>query len=88
MQYDRDGTIRSSDATFDNQLNQVLNLNLAALKNRRKVDIRWDYRGWWKEERAKLREASAAREDRTQEGQVYGPPRGSNSPAAKLQYGY
>ena len=54
VQYDRDGTIRSSDATFDNQLNQVLNLNLAELKNRRKAifDAIVD---WWKKETAKLR---------------------------------
>ena len=36
VRYDPDGTIRSHDATFDDQLNRVLNLNLAFLKNNRK----------------------------------------------------
>ena len=36
VRYDPDGTIRSNDATFDAQLNQILNLNLAFLKNNRK----------------------------------------------------
>ena len=54
VQYDPDGTIRSSDVTFDNELNQVLNLNLAALKNHRKA-IFDAITVWWKKERAKLR---------------------------------
>ena len=36
VRYDPDGTIRSNDAVFDAQLNRVLNLNLAILKNNRK----------------------------------------------------
>lgn len=36
VKYDPDGTIKSNDAIFDSQLNQVLNLNLASLKNHRK----------------------------------------------------
>ena len=54
VQYGADGTIRSSNATFDNQLNQVLNLNLAILKTNRKqtLDVVLE---WWKEEKAKRR---------------------------------
>ena len=36
VRYDPDGAIGSNDATFDAQLNQILNLNLAFLKNNRK----------------------------------------------------
>ena len=36
VQYGADGTIKSDDAIFDNQLNEILNLNLPFLKNRRK----------------------------------------------------
>ena len=41
VRYLPDGTIKSNDRLFDRQLNEVLNLNLAILKNRRKdkVDI-------------------------------------------------
>lgn len=36
VRYELDGSIRSDDATFDAQLEDVLNLNLAVLKNNRK----------------------------------------------------
>ena len=36
VQYDSECTISSNDATFDTQLNRILNLNLAFLKNNRK----------------------------------------------------
>lgn len=36
VRYERDGTIASSDAEFNTQLDDVLNLNLPLLKNRRK----------------------------------------------------
>ena len=36
VQYGADGTIKSNDETFDSQLNGVLNLNLATLKEHRK----------------------------------------------------
>ena len=36
VQYGSDGTIKSNDVMFDGQLNEVLNLNLAFLKNHRK----------------------------------------------------
>ena len=50
VEYGPDGTIRSKNATFDNQLNTVLNLNLAILKeNRKKVlDAVLE---WWKKEK-------------------------------------
>jgi hypothetical protein len=53
VQYDPDGTIRSSDACFEHELNQILNLNLAALKacRREMLDA---VVGWWKAEKAKL----------------------------------
>ncbi len=37
VRYDLNGTIKSDDETFNNQLNEILNLNLAFLKNNRKV---------------------------------------------------
>ena len=36
IQYELDGLIRANDSIFDNQLNDVLNLNLAMLRNNRK----------------------------------------------------
>ena len=54
LRYDVDGSIRSDDPTFDTQLCQVLNLNLAELKNNRKgvLDAVLE---WWKRMKAKLR---------------------------------
>ena len=49
VQYDPDGTIRSNDATFDAQLNNVLNLNLAFLRNNRKGVLDSLLR-WWNEQ--------------------------------------
>lgn len=51
--YEPDGTIRS-EGEFDDQLNKVLNLNLALLKNHRKrvLDGVLD---WWKLEKARIR---------------------------------
>ncbi|MBS1812245.1 MAG: TIGR02646 family protein [Acidobacteria bacterium] len=37
LHYDKDGTIRSTDPTFDREINEVLNLNLPLLKNNRKA---------------------------------------------------
>ena len=47
VQYAADGTIKSHDETFDSQLNEVLNLNLPFLMNRRKgvLDAVLE---WWK----------------------------------------
>ena len=48
VQYGTDGTIKSDDDAFDRQLNEVLNLNLAFLKNHRKgvLDAVLE---WWRE---------------------------------------
>jgi hypothetical protein len=53
IQYELDGSIKSGDSEFDGQLNDVLNLNLAVLKNNRKgiLDVVLD---WWKWEKARL----------------------------------
>ena len=47
---DLDGTIRSGDERFDNQLNQVLNLNLASLKNHR-LGVLDAVLEWWRRHR-------------------------------------
>ena len=39
VQYDPDGTIRSSDAGFEDELNKILNLNLAILKACRRENL-------------------------------------------------
>jgi len=51
LRYELDGSIHSDDAVFDYQLTDVLNLNLAVLKNNRKgiLDAVLD---WWKREKA------------------------------------
>ena len=54
IRYELDGSIRSDEADFDGQLNDVLNLNLPVLKNNRKrlLDAVLE---WWKYERARIR---------------------------------
>lgn len=52
--YETDGAIRSSDAKFDIQLKDVLNLNLPVLKTSRRR-IRERVLDWWKLERRRLR---------------------------------
>lgn len=52
--YESDGSIRSDDADFDAQLDEVLNLNLPVLKNSRRR-IRERVVDWWKMERGRLR---------------------------------
>ena len=37
LHYDKDGTIRSTDPIFDQEINQILNLNIPRLKNNRKA---------------------------------------------------
>jgi uncharacterized protein (TIGR02646 family) len=49
-----DGTIASGDDDFDAQLNDVLNLNLPLLKNRRK-SVLTAMLEWWKSEKARLK---------------------------------
>ena len=52
--YDSDGGIRSPDAGFDAELDEVLNLNLRVLKTSRKR-IRERILDWWKLEKRRLR---------------------------------
>jgi uncharacterized protein (TIGR02646 family) len=54
IRFELDGTIASSDADFDAQLNEVLNLNLPLLKNRRK-GVLTAVLEWWRREKARLR---------------------------------
>ncbi len=46
IRYGARGEIRSSDPTFDGQLDEVLNLNLPVLKNNRKLVIK-EVLDWW-----------------------------------------
>ena len=52
--YESDGGVRSNDAGFDAQLEEVLNLNLPVLKTSRKR-VRERVLDWWKLERRRLR---------------------------------
>lgn len=54
IRFEMDGTIASSDNEFNTQLNDVLNLNLPLLKNRRK-GVLTAILDWWKSEKARLR---------------------------------
>lgn len=54
IRFESDGTIASSDDEFNTQLNDVLNLNLPLLKNRRK-GVLTAILDWWKSEKARLR---------------------------------
>ncbi len=40
IRFDSDGTIRSTDPVFENELNEILNLNTPILKNNRKAVLR------------------------------------------------
>jgi uncharacterized protein (TIGR02646 family) len=53
VRYELDGSIHADDAAFNDQLDQVLNLNLPLLKNNRKgiLDAVLD---WWKREKARI----------------------------------
>lgn len=53
IRYELDGSIRASEAVFNDQLDRVLNLNLQFLKNNRKgiLDAVLD---WWKREKARI----------------------------------
>ena len=53
IRYEADGAIRSNDAGFDAELNQVLNLNHPILKNRRQGDLN-AVLGWWRREKARV----------------------------------
>lgn len=52
--YSLDGTIHANDPLFDAELNNVLNLNLAFIKNQRKSVLTATL-DWWKYEKRKLR---------------------------------
>lgn len=54
ISFEMDGTIASDDADFNVQLNDVLNLNLPLLKNRRK-GVLTAILEWWKSEKARLK---------------------------------
>jgi uncharacterized protein (TIGR02646 family) len=54
IRYEIDGSIRSDDAAFDAQLDDVLNLNIGFLKNNRKA-VWVGIIEWWKMESARLR---------------------------------
>jgi len=51
--YKPDGTIASDDSDFNEQLNEVLNLNLQIIKNNRR-SILLAIIEWWKKEKSKL----------------------------------
>lgn len=53
VQYGDDGAIKSKDETFDSQLNEALNLNLAILRENRKM-VLGAVLEWWKNEKGKL----------------------------------
>jgi uncharacterized protein (TIGR02646 family) len=53
VRYELDGSIRSDDAAFDAQLDDVLNLNIRFLKNNRKA-VWVAITDWWKLEKARL----------------------------------
>lgn len=50
IRYELDGSIRADDAAFNDQLDQVLNLNLPLLKNNRKGTLD-GVLDWWRRER-------------------------------------
>lgn len=50
IRYEMDGTIRSNDVVFDYQLNDVLNLNLAYIKNNRS-GVLTGLLEWWRTNR-------------------------------------
>lgn len=50
VRYELDGTIRADDPVFNGHLNNVLNLNLASLKNNRR-GVLTALLDWWKDEK-------------------------------------
>ena len=54
IRYEGDGSIRSDDADFDSQINDVLNLNLPLLKNHRKLLLDGVLH-WFRFKRARIR---------------------------------
>lgn len=54
IRYELDGSIRADDAVFNDQLNDVLNLNLPLLMNNR-AGVLTGILEWWKREKARIR---------------------------------
>jgi uncharacterized protein (TIGR02646 family) len=52
LRYEADGSIRSDDAGFNSELDDVLNLNLPRLKNNRK-GVLDGVLGWWRHEKGR-----------------------------------
>ena len=59
VRYELDGTIKSDHADFDGQLNEVLHLNLAVLRNSRKAVLNAILIWWRREKRKDSRPCSA-----------------------------
>ncbi len=60
IKYGADGTIRSTDATFDDQLNDVLNLNVSHIKDRRRA-VQDGIVKWFEVSRRRKRSMSRSR---------------------------
>ena len=60
IEYGADGAIQSKDATFDRQLNDVLNLNIRHIKNARK-EAHSGIAGWWRNQKRRNRPVSRRR---------------------------
>ena len=70
LHYLADGTIRCSNAKFDQQLNNVLNLNVETLRNNRKAVL--DGLKAWAQKTGRLRRQDITRELRDRAFQEYG----------------
>lgn len=64
LRYRPDGAVESGDAAFDAQLNRVLNLNLAFLRNNRKVVLESLLRWWGAQSKPVPRERIERQRDR------------------------
>ena len=53
LRYEADGAIRSDDSEFNDQIEQVLNLNFSVLKNNRKA-VMDGVLDWWRRERRRV----------------------------------
>jgi len=61
VRYEPDGTIRADEASFDNHLNDVLNLNLARIKNNRR-SVLTALLEWWRTSKRPVPRARIKRE--------------------------
>lgn len=72
IRYEMDGSIRSDDPAFDAQLDDVLNLNIAVLKNNRRAVLD-AVLAWWTQEKESRRGAvPRARFERARNRRVHG----------------